>query len=123
MKYRTVSVKFEEGDYHKIKKVSEVSNGGEMSGFIREAVISKLNSGAISNIAGKNEIDYNPEKNNFSWKILLDNGEETEILKDVSGDFIKDLSEQLKLQLKKQEELLVKKNKKSVAVPRGLAGK
>jgi hypothetical protein len=117
--YKPVTTKLELRDFNRLNKTCELNNT-KVSEYLREAVLSKLNSGAISNIAGKNEINYNPKKDNFSWKVLLDNEEEFEIFKDVSADFIKDLNEQLKLQLKKQEELLGKKNKGSVAVPRGL---
>lgn len=117
--YKPVTTKLELKDFNRLNKTCEL-NKSKVSEYVRESVLSNLNSGAISHIAGKNEIDYNPKKNNFVWKVVLDNGEEIEILKDISGDFVKDLFEQLKLQLKKQEEILGKKNKKSVAVPRGL---
>jgi hypothetical protein len=117
--YKPVTTKLELKDFNRLNQTCKLNNA-KVSEYVREAILSKLNSGAISHIAGKNEIDYNPKKNNFVWKIILDDGNEIEILKNISGDFVKDLFEQLKLQLKKQEELLGKKNKKSVAVPRGL---
>ena len=105
-----------------LKKIC-VLNKTQVSTFIRDAIFSKMNEGAISHVAGNNEINYNPEKDSFVWKIKLEDGNETEILDNVSLEFMKDLEKQISFQIKKREELLGKKNKKAVAVPKRLLRK
>jgi hypothetical protein len=119
MKYKPLTVKLEKEQADRLKKVCNL-NKKKVSTFMREAIISKLEEGAISHIAGENEIDYNPENDKFIWKIKLDEGKEIDVLRDISFDFVEDLFKQLDLQIKKREELLGKKNKKSVSVPKGL---
>ena len=119
MKYQPITVKLEKEKADQLKKVCNL-NKTMVSTFIREAVFSKLDEGAISNIAGKNEINYVPEKDNFSWKVKLDNGEEVEVMRNIAIGFMEDLAKQLEFQLKKRQELLKKQDKKSVAVPRKL---
>ncbi|MBS3149177.1 hypothetical protein J4455_00580 [Candidatus Woesearchaeota archaeon] len=119
MKYLPITVKLEKDYAERLKKVCNL-NKTQVSTFIREAIFSKLDEGAISNIAGKNEPAYVPEKDNFSWKVKLDDGKEVEIMKDISLEFIEDLVKQLEFQLKKRQEVLRKQDKKSVAVPRRL---
>ena len=74
MKYQAITVKVEKDNADRLKRVCSL-NKTKVSTFIREAIFLKLDEGAISNIAGKNELDYVPEKDNFSWKVNLDNGE------------------------------------------------
>jgi len=122
MAYRSITVKLEKENADMLKKICSL-NKTQMSTFIREAILTKMNEGAISNIAGNNEIYYNPEMDNFAWKIKLDNGKEIELMDRVSIEFVEDLAMQINFQLKKREELLGKKNKKSVAVPKKLLRK
>jgi hypothetical protein len=92
------------------------------SEFIREAVKEKLSAGTVAHAAGKNKIEYNPKKDNFTWKVVQDNGQEKTIMEDVSADFIINLSAELKFGLDKRRELLGKTSKDSVPVPRRLLG-
>lgn len=119
MKYQPITVKLEKDHADRLKKVCNL-NKTQVSTFIREAIFSKLDEGAISNIAGKNELEYASGKDNFTWKVKLDDGKEAEIMKDVSVEFMEDLVKQLEFQLKKRQEVLNKQDKKSVAVPRRL---
>lgn len=117
--YQAVTTKLELNDFTRLNKTCEL-NDIKVSEYIRNAILSKLNQGAISNIAGKNEIEYNPQKDSFVWNVKLDDGEEIEILKNIAPDFVEDLLAQLKFQIKKREDLLEKNSKNSVAIPKGL---
>lgn len=114
-----VSTKLQPDQFQLLNKICEL-NHKDKSVFIREAILEKLNSGRISNIAGTNFFDYNQERDSFAWKIKLDNGVERVVLESISLEFMQDLSELVDNQLKKREELLGKKKKSSVAIPRGL---
>ena len=42
-------------------------------------------------IAGRNIIKYDKEKDNFSWFVKLDSGEKSEVLSNISPDFLDNL--------------------------------
>lgn len=96
--------------------------GFDVSTFIREAIHEKISSGIVSSVAGQNIIDYNLKRDNFIWKVKLDDGEEKSILEDISVEFLQDLSGKIKLKLKERDELIGRKKKRSVAVPRRMVG-
>ncbi|MEM4153003.1 MAG: hypothetical protein QXK80_02730 [Candidatus Pacearchaeota archaeon] len=94
--------------------------GIDVSTFIRKAINEKINFGHVSNIAGQNIIEFDSKEDKFLWKIKLDNGEEKTILEDLSPEFMQDLFNKIQLKLKERDDLLQRKNKKSVPVPRRL---
>ena len=97
-----------------------VKLGTDVSTFIREAVAEKMMSGHISNIAGQNIIEFNSKKDKFTWKLKLDSGEEKIVLEDISPEFMDELFRKISLRMNERAQLLGKKKKGSVAVPRRL---
>ena len=114
-----VSTKLQPDQFQLLNKICEL-NHKDKSVFIREAILEKLNSGRISNVAGTNFFDYNLERDSFVWKIKLDDGSERIVLESIPLEFMQNLYELIGNQLKNREELLGKKKKTSVAIPRGL---
>ena len=109
--YKSRTVKLEDVHDFSLRKYCE-QRGCDVSTFIREAILEKMNSNHVSNIAGKNKIEYRPKTDSFIWKIELDSGEEQIVLENLSPDFVQDLQ--------KRAESLSKKKKSSVAVPKRL---
>jgi hypothetical protein len=120
--YKPRTVKLEAEDDLRLKNLCRI-RGVDVSTFIREAVTDKMNSSHISNIAGKNRMEYVPEKDSFVWKIELDNGEESTIIDNISVEFLNDLCSIINLKLNDRDKLLEKKKKGSVSVPRRLIKK
>ena len=112
-KYVPRTVKLEKEDDDRLKKVCTLNNV-QVSTFMREAILDKLNSGAISNIAGKNKINYNPDNDSFDWIVALDDGREIEVLRNLSHEFITDLFKDIQFEISKRDELLKKKKKQSI---------
>jgi len=94
--------------------------GVAVSSFIRDAINEKINSGHVMNTAGQNLMEFDSKKDKFIWKIKPDDGEEKTILDDISPEFMEDLSGKIRLKLKERDDMMKKKNKKSVAVPKRL---
>lgn len=113
------TVKLEKENNDRLEKVCEL-NHVKVSTFMREAILEKLNSGAVSNIAGKNIIHYDSSKDMFVWIVKLDDGTEIEVLRNLSGEFIQDFFNNIQFELTKRNEILKKKQKKSVAIPKNL---
>lgn len=119
--YTPRTVKLENEDDLRLKKICEMQNI-DVSTFMREAILSKMNSGAISNVAGKNKIKYNLKYDLFDWVVELDDGKEIEVLNNLSAEFVNDLLSSFSFELNKRNELLGKKKKSSIALPKKLAG-
>ena len=108
--YKSRTVKLEDVHDFSLRKYCE-QRGCDVSTFIREAILEKMNSNHVSNIAGKNKIEYRPKTDSFIWKIELDSGEEQIVLENLSPDFVQDLQKQLSFELHKRAESLSKKKK------------
>ena len=113
------TVKLEKEDNDRLMKVCGLNNAS-ISTFMRTAILEKLNSGVISNVAGKNKIQYDSGNDTFTWMVLLDDGKEVEVLRSLSVDFLQNLTRGIEFELRKRDELVRKKQKDSVAIPKGL---
>ena len=73
-------------------------------------------------LAGENKIAYNNDRDNFSWLIELDNGEE-KFISNLSKEFLENLSEKINNVLLERKEILEQKKESSVAVNQELINK
>lgn len=95
--------------------------GTTPSKYIRDIIKKQLKNPSKEFLAGKSNLRYNKEKDNFSWFIELDNGTISEVLKDVPKEFIDDLQIALMKSLGERAEWIDKRKKGSVGVPGKLA--
>ena len=72
--------------------------------------------------AGKNKLSYNRAFNNFSWMVQLDSGIESEILKNLSDDFLKDLRNEIDKALQERNDWVHQRGQNSVDIPGELVG-
>lgn len=91
--------------------------GIPQSELIREAILEKLHSMHIPNVAGSNVIEFDLRKDSFLWKVKLDRGEEKVVLSDISVDFIEDLLDNIKRSLQDRNKIIGKSKQTSVTVP------
>lgn len=117
---RIVTIKFRDEEMNKLIKGKERWHFENNSDFIRSATLEKLNSSPISNIAGTNVIEYDSLNDCFIWKVKLDDGQEKVILERLSLEFMEDMNKKISFELNKRNELLGKKKKGSIALPKGL---
>jgi len=87
------------------------------SRYIREILKKQLKNPKKDFLAGKSRINYNKEKDNFSWFIELDNGKISKVLDNLSKEFIEDLQVNLLKGLGERAEDIDKRKKESVGVP------
>ncbi|MFH1311431.1 MAG: hypothetical protein ABIH65_03440 [Nanoarchaeota archaeon] len=98
-------------------------NGVSPSEFIRDIVHEKMNESPISHLAGSNKIEYDLQKDSFVWKVVGDDGQNYEIMKNIGIELLEDLSREIKFQINKRRDLIGKKSKESVTIPRRLVKK
>src|SRR3989338_1191341 len=85
------TVKLEKDDDLRLKRVCEL-NHVDISTFMRAAILEKLNSGAVSNVAGKNKVDYDSSNDSFTWTVHLDDGNKVEVFRNLTSEFVTNLS-------------------------------
>lgn len=89
--------------------------------LIKELILKEIKIPFPQNVAGKNLLTYNKEKDNFTWTIQLDNKETIEVLKNISPEFLKDFEMIFMKGMGERAEYLDKFKKDSVPVPGFLA--
>lgn len=94
--------------------------GKTPSQMIRELLLEEAQSFAPSHVAGRNLISYDKKKDSFVWSVELDNGGKATVVENISAEFLKDLNDGISDALVSREELIDRKKKGSVAVPKRL---
>lgn len=116
MEYRAVSTKLPNNEFTLFRQFCK-KKGVTPASLVRELILRELKIPIPHTVAGKNKIQYNKKIDSFTWLIELDNGEQIEVLKNVSPAFIEDLYEIFTLGLGERHTFIHKKKKDSVAVP------
>ena len=92
------------------------------SQYIRELIFKGIKKPQKKFLSGKNKIKYNKVDNSFSWFVQLDSGQETEILSNLSDDFLKNLKQEVDTAIKERNEWVHQTHPDSVDVPGELVG-
>ena len=116
MEYKSVSTKLSRDEVTLLKAFCQ-KKGVTPASLIRDLILRELEIPIPHTIAGKNKINYDKANDKFKWCIELDNGEEIEILKNVSPKFLEDLQEIISRGLEERSSFILKKNKDSVPIP------
>lgn len=92
------------------------------SEYIRNLIHKNLNSPKKTFLSGKNKIRYDKTTNSFTWLVQFDSGEETEVLKNLSDDFLKNLNQQIQEAIKERTQWIHHTKLGSVEVPGEMIG-
>lgn len=116
MEYRTVSAKLPSNEFTMFRAFCEKKRISPAK-LIRKAILQEMKIPIPHTIAGKNRIFYDDDMDLFTWVIELDNGEQIDILKNVSPEFIENLHEIITLGLGERNSFIHKEKKESVPIP------
>ena len=116
MEYKSVSTKISRDEFTLLQEYCE-KKGVTISSLIRDLLLKEMKILAPHNVAGKNKIEYNKEKDNFSWSVELDDGQTVNVLKNVSSRYLENLRENIVKILDERSNFINKKKKNSVAIP------
>jgi len=117
--YRTISVRLPRQEFIDFNTLC----GGTHSAKLRELINKEIKSSTKSKIlSGVNKIKYDKTNNSFSWHIELDSGVETEILNNLSLEFIKNFQSEISEAVKERNEWVHNKNENSIEIPAELVG-
>lgn len=92
------------------------------SEYIRDLIIKNFHSPKKSFLSGKNKIQYDKTTNSFKWFVELDSGEETEILNNLSDNFLKNLNEEIEEAIKDRNHWVHQTKIGSVDIPEEMIG-
>jgi hypothetical protein len=116
MEFKSVSTKINREQFTLLQDYCE-KKGITPSTLIRDSILKELKIVFPHNVAGKNKILYNKERDNFSWFVELDDGQNVEILKNVSMSYLEQLQKVINEALETRQNTIKKTRKDSVAVP------
>ena len=114
--FRTVSAKLNSSEFTLFKSYCD-KKGVKVSTQIKHLIKQEIEDPIALNVAGKSQFVYNPAKDNFSWRAILDKGVISYIEDDLSPEFLIQLKEAIDLAVEERGAFLQKKDKDSVAIP------
>ena len=85
--------------------------------LIREMILRELEVPVPHTVAGKNKIAYDKENDRFTWSVVLDSGENVEVLRNVSPAFLEELQDMIFKGLEGRASFIGRMKKDSVPVP------
>ncbi len=118
---KTVSAKLSHLDFVKFKTHCNVK-GLTPSTQIKELIKNEINNPLPINLAGKNIFVYNKFKDNFSWRVMLDNGLRVDIEDDLPAEYVSQLFEEIKKAVDERD-TYIKKEFGGVPIPSKLVRK
>lgn len=119
---KTVSAKLKHLDFVKFKAHCD-KKGLKPSAQIKDLIENEINIPLPINIAGKNLFVYNRHRDNFSWKITLDNGLRIDVEDELSAEYVSQLYNSLKQAVDERETYIKKERNDAVPVPSRLVRK
>jgi len=119
MEFKSVSAKMPMNEITLFKAFCE-KKGVSPAGLIRELILRELEVPVPHTVAGKNKITYDKENDGFTWSVVLDNGEDVEVLRNVSPAFLEELQDIILKGLEERASFIGRVKKDSVPVPSGI---
>ena len=117
--YRTISVRLPRQEFIEFDKLCKDTHSAKL----RELINKEIKSNSKSNfLSGVNKITYNKVNNSFSWLVKLDSGQETEILNNLSLEFLKNLQQDIQEAIKERNQWVHQTKDDSVGIPKDLVG-
>jgi len=115
--YRTISVRLPRQEFIEFDKLCKDTHSAKL----RELINKEIKSNSKSNfLSGVNKITYNKVNNSFSWLVKLDSGQETEILNNLSLEFLKNLQQDIEEAIKERNQWVHQTKDDSVNIPKEL---
>lgn len=119
---KVVMAKLPREDFIKLQKHCEIKKES-VNSVIRKAIMNEVDEPIPHMLAGKNLFVYNQYKDNFSWKVMLDNELRVDIEDDLPAESVSQLLDSLKQAVDERETYIKKESKDAVSIPSKLVRK
>lgn len=98
-------------------------NEETINSFLRRKILEEIDNPKPVKIAGNSIFQYNRKKDNFSWKIMLDDNSIFNIDENLPANTVEQLLESLMDAIDKRKDIIKKSIKNSVSIPNNLMRK
>ena len=116
MDYRSVSSKIPMNEFTLFKSFCD-KKGVTPASLIRDLILREIEVPIPHTVAGNNKITYDKRTDQFMWSVELDNGEELNVLQNVSPAFLEELQNMISRGLDERASFIGKVENDSVPVP------
>lgn len=113
---KVVMAKLPREDFIKLQKHCDIKKES-VNSVIRKAIMNEVDEPVPHMLAGKNHFIYNQYKDNFSWRVMLDNGLRVDIEDDLPAEYVLQLFEEVKKAVDERGSYIKKEIKESVSIP------
>ena len=118
---KVVMAKLSREEFIKFQKHCEIKQES-VNSIVKKAIMNEIEDAVPHMLAGKNSFAYNKYKDNFSWRVILDNGLRVDIEDDLSSEFVTQLLDTLKHAVDERD-TYIKKDNGGVPIPSKLVRK
>jgi hypothetical protein len=119
--YKSISAKISRGEFTLIEEYCR-KKSITPSSLIRDLLLKEIKITVPHHVSGSNKIIYNKDKDNYSWKVLLDDKTEVEVIKNISVNYLQQLQDKITEGLILREHIIKKNKKDSVPIPSSILG-
>ncbi len=91
--------------------------GLTLSTFVKDLIESEISTVVPHNKSGRNVISYDKKQDTFTWNLEYDDGENTEVARNVTPAFVEDALKALTSEMRARELYLKKEKDDSVPAP------
>lgn len=119
---KVVLAKIPREEYSRFQQYCD-QNGESINASLRRMILLEINNPQPTKIAGKSVFTYNRQKDNFSWKIDLDEDYAVTIDDNLPANSVEHLWESLTNSIEERKSTIKKSKKDSISIPNNLVRK
>jgi len=116
---KVVLAKIPREEYTRFQQYCDM-NEETVNAFLRRKILEEIDHPQPTKIAGKSVFEYNRQKDNFVWKVILDNETVFSIDDNLPADTVEQLLESLMDAVDKRKSIIKKSIVDSVSIPNKL---
>ena len=113
---KVVLAKIPREEYTRFQQYCDM-NEETVNSFLRRKILDEIDNPQPVKIAGKSVFEYNKQKDNFTWKVVLDDDSSFSIDNNLPADAVEQLLESLMDAVDKRRSYIKKETKDSVSIP------
>ena len=116
---KVVLAKIPREEYTRFQQYCDM-NEETVNAFLRRKILEEVDNPQPVKIAGKSTFEYNRQKDNFTWKVILDDNTVFNIDDNLPADAVDQLLESLMDAVDKRKSIIKKSMEDSVSIPNKL---
>lgn len=119
---KIVMCKIPREDFTRFQRYCDM-NDETSNACLKRMISEKIDNPQPERIAGKSFFEYNKQKDNFSWKVILDDNSNVTIDDNLPAETVEHLLESLMDAIDKRRSIIKKTTSNSVSIPTKLVGR